>query len=221
MDSVTLFLLSIAGIFLIGAVGEIIFQRTNIPDVIWLILAGILLGPVSGLVTKPRLNAIAPYFAAVTLVVVLFEGGTALRLRELRKAAPRSSALALLSFLASASMMAVVSMLAAWVGWLPASWTWTHGWLLGAILGGSSSIIVMPAMQQARVAPRVGNLVNLESALTDAFCVVSTVAIIDVMVKGNTGAAGPAVESSKSVSPRPSSGWRMSGSPRRSRICCW
>jgi cell volume regulation protein A len=198
MDSVALFLLSVAGIFLIGAVGEIIFQRTNIPDVIWLILAGILLGPVSGLVTKPRLNAIAPYFAAITLVIVLFEGGTALRLRQLSKSAPRSGALALISFLSSTAMMAAVSMLAAWVGWLPESWTWTHGWLLGAILGGSSSIIVMPAMQQARVAPRVANMVNLESALTDALCVVGTVAIIDVMVKGSTGAAGPAVALARS-----------------------
>jgi cell volume regulation protein A len=198
MDSVALFLIAIASIFLIGAIGEVIFQRTNVPDVIWLILAGILLGPILGLLQKEQLNAIAPYFAALTLVVVLFEGGTALELHELSHAARRSTLLAVVGFLASVFALAVLSMLAAWVGLLPEEWSWTHGWMFGAILGGSSSIIIMPAMAQARVAPKVANLINLESALTDAFCVVGTVALIDVMVKGSGGAAGPVVALLKS-----------------------
>jgi potassium/hydrogen antiporter len=79
--TVTVFLLAIAAIFLIGALGEVIFQRTQIPDVIWLIFAGILLGDsVSGLVTREQLGEVAPYFAALTLVVVLFDGGSALTL---------------------------------------------------------------------------------------------------------------------------------------------
>lgn len=198
MDSVTLFLVSIASIFLIGALGEIIFQRTNIPDVIWLILAGILIGPILGFVTREELNRIAPYFAALTLVVVLFEGGSTLRLSELSRAAPRSSVLALVGFSFATASVCVLSMAAKLVGFLPEGWTWLHGWLLGAILGGSSSIIIMPAMAQARVAPQVANLVNLESAITDALCVVGTGAIIDVILTGVTGAAGPFVTLGKS-----------------------
>jgi cell volume regulation protein A len=188
IDPVTLFLISIAAIFLIGALGEVSFQRTNIPDVIWLILAGILLGPLLGFVTPEMLKQIAPYFAALTLVVVLFEGGSALKLDELSQAAPRSGMLALLAFIFSVGALAVTSMGAASIGLLPDSWSWTHGLLLGAILGGSSSIIIMPAMAQARLPAKLANLVNLESALTDAFCVVGTSAIIDVMATGGAGA---------------------------------
>lgn len=192
MGPVALFLLAIAAIFLIGALGEIIFQRTNVPDVIWLIVAGILLGEsVTGVVSRAQLDVIAPYFAALTLVVVLFDGGSALRLGDLSRAAPRSSLLAVLTFLLSALALACVSMLAARFGFLPETWSWSHGLLLGAILGGSSSIIIMPAMVQARVEPRVANLVSLESALTDAFCVVGTAAIIDIMLSGRSGAAAP------------------------------
>lgn len=189
VDPVTLFLISIAAIFLIGALGEVSFQRTNIPDVIWLILAGIILGPVLGLVTTDVLNRVAPYFAALTLVVVLFEGGTALKLRELSTAAPRSSLLGFVAFILAVGALAATSMLAAWAGLIPESWgwTWVHGLLLGTILGGSSSIIIMPAMAQAKLPARLSNLVNLESALTDAFCVVGTSAIIDIMVQGDGG----------------------------------
>ncbi len=185
LNPVTLFLLSIAGILLIGALGEVIFQRTSIPDVVWLILAGILLGPALGFVTPAMLGQIAPYFAALTLVVVLFEGGTTLKLKELSQAAPRSSLLALASFASSVAVLTVISKLAAVVGLLPDDWSWTHGVLLGTILGGSSSIIIMPVMAQAKLPAKLSNLVNLESALTDAFCVVGTSALIGIM----TGAA--------------------------------
>lgn len=188
LGPVALFLLSIAAIFLIGALGEVTFQRTNIPDVIWLILAGILLGPVLHLVTQEMLSGIAPYFAALTLVVVLFEGGTTLKLTELSRAAPRSTALALSSFALAVLVLTIASMAAAFVGLLPEEWSLSHGLLLGTILGGSSSIIIMPAMAQARLPGKLANLVNLESALTDAFCVVGTSAIVDIMTRGDTGA---------------------------------
>lgn len=191
MSPVAIFLLAIAGIFLLGALGELIFERTNIPDVVWLILAGILLGPVLGLVTREQLNGIAPYFAALTLVVVLFEGGSALRLADLSRAAPRSGLLALFGFVSAVVAVALLSSVAAAIGWLPAGWTGMHSILLGTIVGGSSSIIIMPAMAQAKVETRLANLVNLESALTDALCVVGTSALLDVMVRGTTGAGAP------------------------------
>jgi len=50
MDPVVRLLVEIAGIFLLGALGEFIFARTHVPDVAWLVAAGILAGPVSGLI---------------------------------------------------------------------------------------------------------------------------------------------------------------------------
>lgn len=192
MTPVALFLVTIASIFLIGAAGEIVFRRTSVPDVVWLILAGILLGPVSGIVTRERLNDIAPYFAALTLVVVLFEGGSRLKLADVSRAAPRSGLLALVTFGLAVATLALVSMLAAAVGLLPDEWTLQHGLLLGCILGGSSSIIIMPAMAQAKIEPKVANLVSLESAFTDAFCVVGASALINMMVLGAEAGGSPA-----------------------------
>ncbi len=197
MEPVALFLVGIAGIFLLGAMGEVVFRRTNVPDVIWLIGAGIVLGPLSGLVPRDALIAVAPYFAALTLVVVLFEGGSRLNLSELSSAAPRSGILALLTFLCAVAVIAPLSMGAAAIGWLPDVWTWQHGLLLGSILGGSSSIIIMPAMAQARVEPKVANLVNLESAFTDAFCVVGASAMIALMI-GAGGDVSPGLALGKS-----------------------
>jgi len=192
MDPVALFLITVSGIFLIGTLGEIVFSRTGVPDVVWLILAGALLGPISGFVTRQQLGVIAPYFAALTLVIVLFEGGSRLVLSDLSRAAPRSTILALLSFGLAVVTVAVTSMGAALLGVLGPQWTWSHGFLLGAILGGSSSIIIMPAMAQAKVEARVANLVNLESAFTDAFCVVGASALIEALLASADRTSDPA-----------------------------
>jgi cell volume regulation protein A len=49
----------------------------------------------------------------------------------------------------------------------------------------------MPAVEKAGLDARLANLINLESALTDAFCVVGTSAFIEVLVHGSGSAAAP------------------------------
>jgi cell volume regulation protein A len=46
MDSVAQTMVVISGLILVGAFGEFIFMRTLVQDVIWLVAAGILAGPV-------------------------------------------------------------------------------------------------------------------------------------------------------------------------------
>jgi cell volume regulation protein A len=192
MSAVSLFLITIAGIFLIGVIGEVVFERTGIPDVVWLILVGIVLGPMSGLVDRSQLTGIAPYFGAITLVIVLFDGGSGLRLKELTHAAPRATVLALVGFVLSAGTVAAASVGAARLGMLPDSWGWLHGIMLGSILGGSSSVVIMPALAKAKLDASISNLVNLESALTDVLCVVVTDATVRIAVAGTTDAVGAA-----------------------------
>src|SRR5690606_32767876 len=131
-----------------------------------------------------------------TLVIVLFEGGSRIRLRELKAVAPRAGGLALFGFVSTVALLATATMAAAFVGWLPDGWTWSHAVLVGCLLGGSSSIIIMPAMERAKRTPALSNLVGLESALTDAFCVVGTAAMIDIMV--GQGAGSPALSLARS-----------------------
>lgn len=185
MGSVELFLLCIAAVFLIGVVGELVFARTGVPDVVWLIVVGVLMGPVFGLVERKLLMDIAPFFGALTLVIVLFDGGVRLRLGELVSAAPRSLLLAVSGFVVAIVAIAAVSMAFAKLGVLPkASWTWTHGLILGAIVGGASSVVIMPALDLAGLDERLSNLLKLESALTDVLCVVGAVTLIELAVGG-------------------------------------
>ncbi len=188
MDPVSLFLIVVATIFLLGVIGELAFQRTGVPDVIWLIVAGLVLGPMTGLVERAQLEQVAPYFGALTLVIVLFDGGTGLRLAELRTTAGWGALLAVVSFVASVAMVTGLSVAGVRAGLLPPDWTVLHGVIVGTILGGSSSVVLMPALRNAGLAPRISNILNLESAITDVLCVVATTACIRIAVSGTTTA---------------------------------
>ncbi|MGB1698754.1 MAG: cation:proton antiporter [Nannocystaceae bacterium] len=192
MNPVDLFLLVIAAIFVIGVIGEIIFEKTDVPDVVWLILVGILIGPVLGWVSREGLVQIAPYFGALTLVIVLFDGGTELRLRDLGRAAPKASFLAVLSFTLSTLAVAGVSMGAHAVGMIE-TWGWLQAITLGAIVGGSSSVVIMPALSRAKLDEKLSNLVNIESALTDVLCVVVAGACVQIHLSQSADPAAAAI----------------------------
>ncbi len=182
MDPVTLGLTLFAGLILLGALGETAFARTRIPDVVWLILAGVLLGPVLGVVEREQLTAITPGFAAITLIIVLFEGGSRLVVRDLVRAAGRATLLSATGFLVTVLGVALVSWLVGLA--FTEAWTFAHGIMLGAIVGGSSALIVMPSMTLGGVDEDVANVVSVESALTDALCVVVTIAMIGIIASG-------------------------------------
>lgn len=200
MDQVSIYLILVSALFLLGALGEVIFRKTQIPDVVWLIGAGVILR-MTGLVdpTDPAVKNAVPLFAAVTLIIVLFEGGRTLVIEDLVKSAPRATVLALLGFVITTLLVAVLSMGAAAIGiGLPENWSFLHGLMLGAMVGGSSSLVIMPSMTVAKVKERVANLVGLESAFTDALCVVVTGVMIEVILAGQAS-SGDGVSAAQSA----------------------
>jgi len=193
MDQVSIFLLTVAGIFLVGVLGELVFERTQVPDAVWLVAVGIILGPVAGLLKQDALRAVAPFFAALTLIIILFDGGRRLLIGSLGRAALPALGLALMTFVLSCVTVALLAQGAALVGWIPRPWTPMHSLLLGAILGGSSSVVIMPSMARARVEARTADLVSLESAITDVLCVVGAGTIAQLILRGPETAAPLAV----------------------------
>jgi cell volume regulation protein A len=193
MNGVDLFLLCLAAILVLGSVGGVLFTRVGIPDALCLVAAGIIVGPVLGLVDQASLTAIAPFLGAITIIVVLFEGGSRLELAGVLRGSLRAILLALAGFTVSAALVAGAVVVGAAIGLLPGEWNWRYGLLIGVILGGSSSVVVMPAVLQLGLPERIASLVSTESALTDILCVVGATSLLAVMVATNGSEPDPAV----------------------------
>jgi cell volume regulation protein A len=65
-------------------------------------------------------------------------------------------------------------------------WNILHGLLLGVIIGGTSSSIVLSFSQKLKAPERISTLLNLESVFTDAIVIVVSVTILDIIVEAKS-----------------------------------
>ena len=70
---------------LIGFLGTRLFKRTGIPELVPVLVLGLLIGPVLGLVEAEPLIDLAPAFGAIALVIILFNAGLNLDLYRVLK----------------------------------------------------------------------------------------------------------------------------------------
>jgi NhaP-type Na+/H+ or K+/H+ antiporter len=153
------------------------FRRTQVPDVLVLVLIGIAVGPVLGFVQPEDFGKVGSVIATIALVVILFESGTSLDLPTLRRTAGTTVLLAVACFAVTTASVAGVAMLAFDLGLVPAL-------LLGVTLGGTSSAVVIPLVGALKVSPRPATVLVLESALTDVLCIVGVFALLQVVADG-------------------------------------
>ena len=160
-----------------------IFSRTRIPDVILLIIIGICVGPVLGLASPEQFGVVGPVFTTVTLIIILFESGIALKLSMLRSALGGAMTLAPLSFF---STMAVTAGLAIWLTDLEV----LPAFILGAIVGSTSEAVVIPLVRQIRVKEETQTLLSVESSVNDVLSIVITIALVQAYTLGEFNIAG-------------------------------
>ena len=190
MDSIAQMLEIVAVVLLLGAVGEFVFSRTGIPDVLWLVCAGVLAGPVFGFVSPTLLQPAVPLFGAVALTIILSGGASRLRLEDVATAGPRGLFLGLAGFVFSVASVCLWLWLVTAMGFVtPAPFL---AWLIvGTIVGGTSSLIIMPTTGGGKVNPRIARLLEVESSSTDALSIVLTMVLLDLLVTGGVSVSRP------------------------------
>jgi len=154
------------------------FRKTSIPDVLVLMLVGIVIGPVLGIATPEDFGKIGSLIATIALVVILFESGTSLNLNVLHKSLGTTGALSVACF---ALTVAIISL----VGFYVLDLALFSAILLGATLGGTSSAVVIPMVEALRLSEKPATVLVLESALTDVLCIIAVFALLQVYASGS------------------------------------
>lgn len=155
----------------------IVFSKVRVPDVLLLMLIGIILGPVLGVVSPEVLGVIGSVFTTVTLVIILFEGGTELKFDVLQSSIKGMTLLTSMNFFVT---MVTIGLL----GWLFFDMNILLSFMLGAILGGTSSAVVIPIVRQINMAEKSKVILILESAFTDVLCIVFALAFFEAIKLG-------------------------------------
>ncbi|MEW5902996.1 MAG: cation:proton antiporter [Pseudomonadota bacterium] len=163
------------------------FSRTNIPDVLVLMVIGIVIGPLLGIVEPADFGKIGSLLATIALVVILFESGTSLDLDVLGQSLGTTGLLTFACFILTAALVCAIGIATLGLELMPAL-------LLGLILGGTSSAVVIPMVSALKLAEKPATVLVLESALTDVLCIVGVFAMLQILTQGDV-AAGKVVGS--------------------------
>jgi potassium/hydrogen antiporter len=153
------------------------FRRTNVPDVLILMIAGLVLGPITGWVTPDDFGKLGSVVATIALVVILFESGTSLDLRVMGASLATTGKLTFGCFALTAGIVTAFAYGVLELSPQPAV-------LLGLILAGTSSAVVIPMVESLRLGEKASTVLVLESALTDVLCIVGVFAMIQVITQG-------------------------------------
>ncbi|MBR1514589.1 MAG: cation:proton antiporter [Bacteroidales bacterium] len=151
-----------------------IFSRKRIPDVLFLIIIGLLIGPVFHWISPDSLGNAGSLFSGITLVTILFESGTQLRFSALKDSFKGALRLTALNFILSA--------IAIWlVGWLALELDPIVSMILGCMLGGTASAVVIPIVRQMRMSDKPAIMLILEAAIGNVFSIVLALAMMQAI----------------------------------------
>ncbi|MCX7185211.1 MAG: cation:proton antiporter [Nitrosospira sp.] len=159
---------------------SLLFRKTNIPDVLVLMLVGVVIGPVLGIVTPEDFGKIGPVIATIALVVILFESGTSLNLGVLGKSLATTGVLSIVCFALTTMIVALVGFTAFDLPLVPAI-------LLGVTVGGTTSAVVIPMVNVLCLSEKSTTVLVLESALTDVLSIVGVVTLLKIYTEGGVG----------------------------------
>ncbi|MBN2861925.1 MAG: cation:proton antiporter [Bacteroidales bacterium] len=154
-----------------------LFSRTKIPSVLLLLLIGIVIGPVSGFITKDFFGKIGNVFTTITLIVILFESGSGLKIKEIKSAIGSATLLTVLNFVITVVIASLITRF--FFSLSPLSSVF-----VGAIIGCTSAAVVIPMVKQLKMEGKGASILILESALGDVLCLVVGLALLDGMAEG-------------------------------------
>ncbi|MBT4869997.1 MAG: hypothetical protein HON47_00285 [Candidatus Diapherotrites archaeon] len=191
MVDVAVAFLTVALIIIVGYFGMLFFKKTKISELIILMIIGLIIGPISsalgiGIIGPNELsifNSFLPFFAAFALIMILFEGGMQLNFFKALKALTNA-----LGFTVGVFVLGMLFTVGA-IWFLSLSGLIVFDLLLslfiGAIIGGTSSAVIIPIVHSTSAREETKTLLSLESALTDALCIVVAVAIGHIFAFGS------------------------------------
>ena len=180
MFSVEGFLLLVSATLFLSYISSLFYTKTRIPDIVWLLCFGYLLGPVLHFFDKEIFITIFPMLILVTVSIFSFDTGINVDISGMMKSVIKVLILAFATFLAITSGIGLVLNL-----FMPELFTLEEGMLLGAMVGGLGGISVTGILNRLKtLIPTIekdGVILNLESTLSDPIRIVACFALINMI----------------------------------------
>lgn len=176
--NLTVILISLA--LFLAYLSGIIYTRTGVPDLLWLIGFGVILRPVLDVIGTGQLSLNTPLLVVMVLSLIMFEAGLSVDLNTFKETMGKSGWLALTTFTVSTLMVGSALRLA-----LPGLFSLPQALLFGSMTAGTGTSTVLSVLgNMQRTSPTVSearSTLVLESIITDSLSIVTSMSLIRVI----------------------------------------
>jgi NhaP-type Na+/H+ or K+/H+ antiporter len=152
-------------------------ERTKIPDVLLLMIVGIVVGPILGIVGSNYFGEFGFVITTIALIVILFDGGTHLRIESLKTGFGNTVFLSLLTFVLTLGIVAVTCYYIFELNVITSL-------MIGAILSPISPAVVLPMISSLKMEPQGKTILVLETAITDVLAIILAFSFIQSAQSG-------------------------------------
>lgn len=168
-------------IVFLGYFSELMFKKTKIPDVLLLIIVGIIIGTVLDWIDADQFGFGSELFATFALIFLLFQGSLSLDFRVLIRSLNQTLKLTIFNFFLTVIGVGVVAYFLGYDIYLSL--------LIGMILGGTSSAVVIPLVNSVEIKEKYGTILTLESAISDVLCIIGSITVLEIITTGQVVAS--------------------------------
>jgi cell volume regulation protein A len=168
----------VAGIIVVGFAGEFLFKKTGMPIFIFLILMGILLGPILKIFPREPLLPALTIFAELTLIMVLFSGGMGLKSASVLSGGGRAFIQTIVYVISS---IVIIGSLGVFVF----NWGLLPSFIFASMIGGeTTAAVVVPLVRSMKLSEVSKAFLTMESAMNSIFSIVLFFAFVNIYSTG-------------------------------------
>lgn len=154
-----------------------VFERKSIPDVLGLMLIGVILGPILHIADPASFGKFGPLFSNFVLIFILFESGTELKISEIKETFKESAGITFVGFMITWITITILCKLIFKLDILTCLF-------IGSALGGTSSAVVVGLVKKIAVQSTTSTTLIIESTETDVFTLAIPISILGFMTTG-------------------------------------
>lgn len=168
-------LLAISFVLFFGYLAEFIFKKLGIPDILFLIGLGFLLGPnMLGYIEPLELAQFAPLFTTFALFFIVYNGAFSIDLASFAKGIKKGLGVTAYNF--ALSVVVVFAIMFFFTG------SPMIALLCGFVMGGISSAFVIPVISNLKINDETYSMLALESTFTDVLVIVFSLSAMDIIM---------------------------------------
>lgn len=180
-------IISLGFIVLLGFAAQWISWAIKLPSILFLLLFGLLAGPVLGFINPDKLlgEVLIP-FVSISVAVILFEGGLTLKIKEFKEIGK------------VVILLITAGVLITWIATTAAAYLILNinievSVLLGAVLTVTGPTVIIPLLRNIRPTQRIGNILKWEGILIDPIGALLAILVFQAILIGEVQSAMTAI----------------------------